>query len=102
MIDMIVQHFMSNILAYAVGAGSLSTFTYVLKKIPTETVRDALYKVFFIAGKKVNDFFKSWKFTKATWNNLLEPWLVGFIRMIFVTIPEAFCAGLAYDDKKEE
>jgi len=89
--------------AFEMAAGTIiaAAITWILKKIPTAKARQWIYTVFFKIGVKISAFFAHWKFTKSIWNNSLEPWIIGFVDMIFGAIISGLFDGLRSDNEKE-
>ena len=98
MIEIITAWGINQILAYTGGAIGVFILTWLFKKIPTKKIRYAIYTAFFKAGVLISGFFTKWKYTKAFWQNTFEPWLIGFLDMIFGAIIEGLFDGLRSDD----
>ncbi len=98
MIELITANIFTNIAGYAVGSIVLILLTWALKKIPTEKIRNAIYALFFRIGYSISKFFNGWRYTKKIWENTLEPWLVGFLDMILISMLAGLFDGLASDN----
>jgi hypothetical protein len=83
--------------------GSIAVFvvTWILNKIPTARVRKWIYELFFSLGAGISRFFNNWRVTKPVWEKALEPWLIGFLDMIFGAIMSGLFDGFRSDNKKE-
>jgi len=101
MVEIITSFALKYALELAFGTASAAIITWILKKIPTAKARQWIYTVFFKIGVKISAFFAHWKFTKSIWNNSLEPWIIGFVDMIFGAIISGLFDGLRSDNEKE-
>ena len=88
----------------AIVGGSIAAFilTWILKKIPTEKIRKAIYGGCYFAGAGISKFFNSWKYTKAVYENTLEPWLIQFLEMTIVAVMSGLFDGMRSDNKKSD
>ncbi len=100
MIEIITAWGTAQIAAYAGGSILIVIVTWILKKIPTVKIRKAIYDLFFKIGAIISKFFNTWKYTKKIWENTLEPWLVGFLDMLLMSIINGLFDGLRSDNKK--
>lgn len=98
MIEMVTAFVNQQILTYIGASLAVVIATWILKKIPTEKIRTAIYKAFFEVGAIISRFFNNWKYTRKIWENTLEPWLIGFLDMVFVSTMKGLFDGLRSDN----
>ena len=96
--EMLIAWVTQNIALSIGGSIVVIVLPWILKKIPTEKIRKAVYNVCFTIGKSISAAANSWKVTKPIWENALEPWLIGFLDMVFVAIPAGLFDGLRSDN----
>lgn len=89
--------------AVILASGSIGVFilTWILKKIPSEKIRKAVYDFSYKTGAAVSGFFTGWKYTKAIWENTLEPWLIGLFDMLIMAFSSGFFDGLRSDNTEK-
>lgn len=97
--EMLISWATSQVALYVGGSILVVILTWILKKVPSEKIRKAIYTLFFKIGVGISTAANSWRFTKPIWENALEPWLIGFLDMIFVAIPAGLFDGLRSDNK---
>jgi hypothetical protein len=97
--EIITAWIMSHLAVSIGGSIGVVILTWILKKVPTETIRDKIHKVFFAIGAGISGFFIKWKYTKAFWNSTFEPWLIGFLDMIIVAAMQGLFDGLRSDNE---
>ncbi|MCK5613779.1 hypothetical protein KAR91_68575 [Candidatus Pacearchaeota archaeon] len=100
MIEAITAHIIANVAAYVGGSIGLAVLTWILKKIPTEKIRKSIHGLFFKIGAGISKFFNNWKYTKTVYESTLEPWLIGFLDMVFMSIISGLFDGLRSDNKE--
>ena len=98
MIEFLTVWTVNKALAWAGGSIILFVATWFLKWVPTAKIRKVIYDVCFEFGAMLSRFFNNWKYTKAIWENTLEPWLLGFLDMVFGAIFDGLSAGMRSDN----
>jgi len=83
----------------AVSGIVIAILTWILNKIPTKSVRKAIYDFFFKIGSGISGFFNAWKYTKGFWEKVLEPWFIGFWDMIVGASTQGLFDGMRSDNK---
>ena len=99
--EMLIAWATSQVAAYVGGSIAVVILTWILKKVDTAKIRKMFYDFFFKIGAGVSKFFNNWKYTKAFWENTLEPWFIGLLDMIFGGIMQGLFDGLRSDNKKK-
>lgn len=104
MVELLTAWAIDHAVGLAVGSVLVIFVTWFLKKIPTEKIRKLVYDFFYVVGSAVSKFFNNWKYTQSIWEHTLEPWLIGFLDMLFGAIITGLFDGLRSDnppDKEE-
>tara|TARA_R110001599_G_scaffold342409_1_gene564130 strand:- start:23252 stop:23554 length:303 start_codon:yes stop_codon:yes gene_type:complete len=88
----------SKVAAYAgMGVAGVAT-TFILKKIPNNTIKAKFGSWMYSLGVVCTLGMGKWKWTKNVWNKTIEPYFVDAIDNILVTGISKFVEGLRSDN----
>ena len=84
--------------ALIVGGGASAVVSWVLKKVPNESICSVIETTFESLGKVMTLGLGKWNITKKVWNSTIEPWFVDLVDNVFGSMVRGFIKGLRSDN----
>ena len=81
------------------GGSVAALVLWVLKQVPNEQIQNIVSTFFFGIGRTMSLGLAKWKFTKGTWNSVIEPWLIDLVDNVVGGAVKGFVDGLRADNK---
>jgi hypothetical protein len=80
------------------GGSVAALVLWVLKSVPNEQIQNLVSTFFFGIGRTMTLGLSKWKFTKGTWNQVIEPWLIDLVDNVVGGAVKGFIDGLRVDN----
>jgi hypothetical protein len=103
MIEILLAYIKAHIWELLGFAGFGAMLSYILKKIIPDnwiiTVSNAVEKFGFGIGVAVTLGLAKWRWTKGIWNNVIEPYVIVLLRVVFLNLSKGIIRGLQSDNE---
>ena len=98
MLEFLVTKVTGKAVAIAGGGIAVVVSTWVLKKIPNNTIKAKVGRLMYGLGVTVTLGMAKWKFTKPIWNKVVEPYCIDLVDNVLVTGLAKFIEGMRSDN----
>lgn len=98
MIELLTAFATKQAVIYAGGSFGAFVLTWVLKKIPNDSIKKVVGKFMYGLGVTVTLGLSKWKVTAKFWNKIIEPFFIDLIDNIVGHGIQEFIRGLRSDN----